>query len=181
MEKWDEWQKVYLHGTLVIWPPEEVREIVNHQRKVYDPKSAATCETHITLTQPLLNPLVEKDLDMIRKIVGRFKTFDINYGPLKSFLPYPCIWYEIQPVEKILAIREALHKTKIFNLSLKHTDDFIPHMTITEGLSGPEVNEALLEQLKLESYSGTFKCRDVTLIIPDEKFHFWVKERFLLE
>ncbi len=61
MDHWEEWQKVYQYGTRVIWPPAEVREIVNHQREKYDPVSASFCGAHITLTQPLLNPLSDAE------------------------------------------------------------------------------------------------------------------------
>ncbi len=50
MDHWEEWQKVCQHGTMVIWPPAEVREIVSHQREKYDPVSASFCGAHITLT-----------------------------------------------------------------------------------------------------------------------------------
>jgi len=180
MDYWEDWQKVYQHGIMVIWPPDEIRKIVNAQRRAFDPESAAVCETHITLTQPLLNPLNDSERKQIQEIVRGFTAFDIQYGPVKSFLPYPCIWYEIQPVSKILDLREALHQTGFFNLSLRHTDGFIPHMTITEGLSGPAVDETLLGIIEAESKPGSFICQEITFIIPDEAFCFKVTDRLSL-
>ena len=179
-DDWEKWQKVYQHGTLVVWPPDDIRTIVNIQRKAYDPISAAVCETHITLTQPLLNPLIDTEWEHIQEIVSGFPAFEIQYGPLKSFLPYPCIWYEIQPVTKILDLRKALHQTGFFNLSLRHTEGFIPHMTITEGLSGPVVDEKLLSILQKESNRGSFICQDAAYLIPDERFCFGVGKRISL-
>ena len=181
MEHWEEWQKVYQHGTIVILPPDGVREIVNHQRDKYDPVSAAICDAHITLTQPLLNPLSDTEWGNIQDILIRFPAFEIQYGPIKSFLPYPCIWYEIQPEDKVLDQRRALHQTGYFNLSLKHTDDFIPHMTITEGLSGPPVDEELLTELQEQSSQGSFICHDVAFIVPEESFCFGVVKRISLD
>lgn len=47
-------------------------------------------------------------------------------------------------------------------------------MTITEGLSGPTVDEKLFNQLQGESCQGTFLCQQLTHIVPDEKFYFQV-------
>jgi 2'-5' RNA ligase len=176
MEHWEEWQKVYQFGTLVIWPADHVREIINNQRQEFDPKSAAICEAHITLTQPLIHPLDEHEWKEVQTTASQFLSFEIRYGPLKSFLPYPCIWYEVQPVERILEIREALHKTGFFDLSQPHTRGFIPHMTITEGLSGPAVDESLFAELQKQSHPGSFTCSQIAFIRPDEKFSFSVHE-----
>ncbi len=55
MENWQDWQKPYQHGMMVIWPPAAVRKTVNQQRESLDPLSASYCEAHISLTQPLIN------------------------------------------------------------------------------------------------------------------------------
>jgi 2'-5' RNA ligase len=178
VEDWEDWQKVYQYGTLVIWPPDQVRKAVNRQRETYDPDSAAICEAHITLTQPLLDSLTESGLEIIQEVAGGFQAFEIHYGPLRSFLPYPCIWYEIQPAEKVLTMREALHQTGLFNLSLEHTEGFIPHMTITEGLSGPAVNERLLVELQEQSLVGSFLCSEAVWILPDKTFSFKIQKHF---
>ena len=172
MKDWQEWQEPYQFGTIVILPPVEIRSVVNNQREVYDPASLSICETHITVTQPLLRNLSEAEWDHVKHIVESFNRFQIEYGPLNSFLPYPCIWYEIRPIEKVLEIRQTLHQTGFFNLDLPHTDDFIPHMTITEGLSGPTVDEDLLNKLQEESNSETFQCQELVHIAPDPDFRF---------
>ena len=174
MEFWENWQKPYQFGTIVIWPPVDIRELVNNQRQEYDPVSLSYCESHITVTQPLKRFLLDGEWDQILDLVKQFNSFDIVYGPLNSFLPYPCIWYEIEPTNKILQIRNVLHETGLFNTSLKYTDDFIPHMTITEGISGPTVNEKLLEQLTGESKTGSFYCDELAYIVPNKHFLFQV-------
>ena len=180
MDHWEEWQKVYQYGTLVIWPPDTVRDVVSRQREEFDPKSASICQAHITLTQPLLQPLDSSKSNELSRIASTFHPFEVRYGPLKSFLPYPCIWYNIHPVNEILEIREALHRTGFFDLSLPHTEGFIPHMTITEGLSGPEVNERLLEDLQARSRPGKFIFSEITLIKPDEEFSFNAQRKYAL-
>jgi len=174
MDNWEDWQKPYQYGTIVIWPPDEIREIVNAQREAYDPISQSICEAHITVTQTFSKFLSDGEWDSLFRLLNGYDPFEIEYGPLKSFLPYPCLWYEIQPKEKVLELRSALHNTGFFNLDLKYTEGFIPHMTITEGLSGPSVDESLLAALQRESSSGTFVCKELAYIVPDDRFCFRV-------
>ena len=172
MDSRQDWQKPYQFGTIVIWPPDEVRVVVNKQREENDPLSQSYCEAHISVTQPLLKNLSGSEWNQVLSVVKDFRSFQINFGPLNSFLPYPCIWYEIEPRERILELRQALHMTGFFNLTLPHTEDFIPHMTITEGLSGPTVDESLFKQLQKESRQGKFFCQGLAYIVPDQGFCF---------
>lgn len=178
MAEWSGWQRSYAFGMCVIWLPELVRGTVNVLRQRYDPASQAICEAHITLTQPFLRQPQKDDLELLARIAADFAPFEIHYGPLNSFFPYPCIWLEVRPVKQILSLRRALHNTGLFDLSLPHTDDFVPHMTITEGLSGPEVNHELLESMRPEVAGGSFTCTGFVHIVPDPNFHFEVQRTF---
>jgi 2'-5' RNA ligase len=172
MEEWEEWQRDFVHGTFVIWPPDPVRNVVNRLRERYDPISQRICEAHITLTQPFLRPASERDWQEMRKIVSGFEPFAISYGPLNTFLPYPCIYFEIHPAPKVLALRSALHAMVLFNLELPHTDDFIPHMSINDGRPDAERTLEIFETLKSSVPGGSFKCAEITYIKPDASFHF---------
>jgi 2'-5' RNA ligase len=172
MDNWPIWGKRFQPGLFIIQPPEDVSSIVNGQRKMYDPLSQSYIGAHITVTQPFLKEPTTSEWDLLGGILKEFLPFEIHYGPLKSFLPYPCIWYEIQPAVKILKIRSALHQTGLFNLQEGYIEDFIPHMTITEGQSGPEVTTVLLDKLQKESQPGSFLCEELTLSKPDQDFHF---------
>jgi len=175
MERWEDWQKPYEHGTIVIWPPDEVRAIVNAQRQANDPLSQSYCETHISVTQPLLREPSIEQWSMLEDVAHSKEPFKIRYGPLQSFLPYPCIWYQVEPAGKVLDLRSALHQTSLFNVEMKHPANFIPHMTITEGLSGPDVTENLLVALQSESGCGRFTVRALAWIVPDSVFHFSIR------
>jgi len=175
MNSWEDWQKPYKFGTLVIWPPDALREIVNLQRERIDPVSESYCEAHISVTQPFSKYLDDEEWDRLETILSSIVSFEISYGPLKTFFPYPCIWYEIQPAEKILEIRDVLHQTNYFNLDMEHPKNFIPHMTITEGLSGPEVDDKLFHMLQQESGKGSFQCLGLSYIVPNKDFKFQVK------
>ena len=172
MGSWPDWGKPYKPGLFIIQPPDHVSAIVDAQRKVYDPVSQNTISAHITLTQPLLNDPTESDWALFVQALSKIQPFEIHYGPIKSFLPYPCIWYDVQPAEQVLEMRSSLHQTGLFNLQEGYIKDFIPHMTITEGRSGPEVTPTLLEKLQNESQPGTFLCKELVLSVPDQNFHF---------
>jgi 2'-5' RNA ligase len=181
MEDWADWQKNYVHGTFVIWPPDPVRRVVNRLRQEYDPVSQAICETHVTLTQPFLRQPDDAEWATLYRIVAGFDPFEITYGPLNNFFPYPCIWFEIHPSQKLLEIRHALHQTGLFNLDLPHTDDFIPHMTITESLSDIEATQGMFERLSSKVSGGSFTCSSVAYITPNPDFHFHVEQELWLK
>lgn len=174
MEDWADWQKDFKYGTFVIWPPDPVREVVNRLRERYDPLSQRICEAHITLTQPFLRRPAELDWDQLETIVSGFAPFTIRYGPLNTFLPYPCIYYEIHPSARVKALRAALHETGLFNLDRPHTDDFVPHMTINDGRPDAARTQEIFDALRTSVSDGAFECREIAFILPDSGFHFEV-------
>ena len=175
MKNWLSWQKSYVHGALTIWPPDEVRDYVNRIRKRHDPESFRICEAHITLTQPFCHPPVDNVWDQLQRTVSSFSSFDINWGSLNTFLPYPCLYFEISPRQPLRELRHALHQTGLFNLSLPHSeDDFVPHMSITDGFPSVEKTQQLFDSLKDSVEHGTFRCQNVVYIKPDRRFHFRV-------
>ena len=171
---WQPWQQTYKHGMLAIWPPDAERQYLNAVRSANDPVSQRICEAHITLTQPFLAEPSEDTWVGISHALSKHDPFELHYGPVRSFLPAPVIWLEIQPSSTILALRNALHDTGAFDLTLPHTDDFVVHMTLTEGLSGNEVDVALLNRLRSEVDSGSFTCHEVVYLLPDSEFRFSV-------
>jgi 2'-5' RNA ligase len=180
MDKWPTWGKRFGPGLFIIQPPESIRKIVDSQRETYDPLSQSYIGTHITVTQPFQNTPTEPEWELILPVLERFQPFEIHYGPLKSFLPYPCIWYDVQPAAVVLDIREALHQTGLFNLQEGYIEDFIPHMTITEGQSGPEVTPELLNKIQKESQTGSFLCEELVYSAPEIDFRFSALKAFPL-
>jgi 2'-5' RNA ligase len=173
--RWEAWQLPYRHGTLAIWPPQVVRDYVNRFRQKLDPISDGYAEAHITLTQPFRAPVTEHVIDHVRSILAAEKPFSIAYGPLRSFFPAPVLWLDVHPRERALKLRHELHATGLFDLSLPHTDDFVPHMTLTEGLSGTPVNDALFRELAPSVEGGTFTCDGIAFIRPNARFRFEVE------
>lgn len=169
---WEPWQLPYRHGTLVIWPPQEVRNYVNQLRERLDPISHRYAEAHITLTQPFREPVTDSVIAKVQAVLDSEKSFAIAYGPLRSFLPSPVLWLDVQPSDRILRLRQKLHAIGVFDLSLPHTDDFRPHMTITEGLSGVPVDDELFRMLEPSISSGSFNCGSIAYIRPNDEFRF---------
>ena len=181
MDAWLEWQRNYRHGTFVIWPPSDVRRRINPLRRRYDPESQRICEAHITLTQPLLRAPTPADWDALRAAVAPCSPFTMRYGPLDTFLPYPCIYLRIEPADRVLALRAAMHKTGLCDLSLPYSDGFVPHMSLTDGYPDAAATQALYDELSRgEPLIGDFDCRDVAYIVPDERFCFHVRRRLPL-
>lgn len=170
-----DFQRTCAHGTLVLWPPDAVREPVNQLRQRYDPASQAVCDAHITLTQPLLAEPSPADWQTIETALANFGPFDLSYGPLRSFLPYPCVYLEIGPRETTMQLRTALYDTGLFNLSLPFSDDsFIPHMSITDGAPDEPQTRSILTALAGSEPRGHFLCDRIAYIRPDADFHFEV-------
>lgn len=177
---WTDWQRNYLPGLFVIWPPDALREAVNRLRAAYDPVSQLTIEAHITLSQPFLSMPTEKEWAVLAQIVAGFKPFEIRYGPVDTFFPSPVIYLAIQPQESVLALRQALHDTGLFNLTLPFTEGFVPHMTITEGRSQRPVDEQALAEIRAQAPSGTFLLSEIAHVVPDKHFHLESKKRLRL-
>lgn len=178
---WPEWQLKYLPGLFVIWPPNAVRQAVNGLRRSYDPQSQATIEAHITLTQPFLARPGDEEWTSLTQIVADFEPFEIKYGPVDTFFPNPVIYLAVEPRARLLALRQALHETGLFNLALPYTDDFVPHMTIAEGRSSDrEVDKLMLAEVRARAPSGTFLLDEIVYSAPDERFHFEINKRLML-
>lgn len=169
----DDWKKDFIYGTLLIWPSDSVRNSVNALRTKYDPESQQVCDAHITLTQPFLNQPSDEDWQEIHSVLAQHTSFDIHYGPIEVFGSSPVVKFDIVPKEKILALRNALHATQLFNLALPFTEGFIPHMTISEhGFSDLEEAKQAASTLNSSYQSGSFTCAEIAYVKPDDTFHF---------
>lgn len=181
--QWTEWQKGYRHGAIMIWPPESVRAEINPLRARYCSIAHSYCETHISLTQPLLRPLDAANWTRLEQIVAGFQPFTIHYGPLRTWSEGRIIYFAIEPAETILDIRDVLHQTGLFDLDRPFTEGFVPHMTIQEGYAegtegadvvDAEQGRARYHELKGTLTGGSFICTRLTYLVPDPRFHFEV-------
>ncbi len=177
-----ELQHLYRNGALVIWPPDEVRATVGALRQRYDPASQAICDAHITLTQPFRREPASEDLAAIEHVVAHEKQVEIDYGPVATFLPYPCVYLRVEPDQQIRTLRGGLHDLGMFNLTLPFSDpaEFIPHMSITDGYPDPEQTRWIVDALRGSEPEGAFWLSEIVWIRPDDQFHIEVVMTFAL-
>jgi 2'-5' RNA ligase len=173
---WEEWQKEYRYGVILIVPPDPPLGQVDELRARYDPIGQEICRTHISLTVPLMREIGEADWAELQKIAAGIKPVNIYYGPLTSFLPdSACIFLAIEPKRELEKIVARIERAAVFNGAPSRKLPFIPHMTITEfvGLEkSTEKIKDLMEELKDFALTGSFLCEGLSYMVPDVNFHF---------
>lgn len=168
---WEWWQKVYKYGSFFIFPPKGIIEPIDELRQKYDPESASYCQAHISLSEPLKSPLTEDQLQELKSVLSSMEPFEIHYGPLRSFPPYPGVTYAIQPEDKFMKLRSLVHSTFIFkDTPLKHAH-IAPHMTIAEFITLKRTNQ-LLKELTGNVPEGIFLCDSIEYAVPNSDFSF---------
>ncbi|MGH9175786.1 MAG: 2'-5' RNA ligase family protein [Vicinamibacterales bacterium] len=172
---WGDWRDRYVHGMFIIWPPDDVRSPINALRERFDPDSAAICEAHITLTQPFVDSPSDDDWSTLKQIVAAYQPIDIVYGTVKTFLPYPCLYLEVEPVVAFTRLHEALQGCGLFHPAPSNHERCVPHLTILENTMTAEETARLASELQESAPSGTFVCREIAFIVPDDQFHFAVE------
>ncbi len=170
-EGWEEWMLEYRYGAFYIFPPDSVIGPIDALRQTYDPKSAGYCQAHISLSEPLQGPLTEAQIQELRTSLRTMPPFDISYGPLRSFPPYPGVVYSIQPEDKLQGLRSLVHATSLFAGASLRRMDIPPHMTIAEFITR-ERTEELLAELQGKVPEGTFRCDAIEYAIPNHSFYF---------
>jgi hypothetical protein len=111
---WQDWQKAYRYGVLLIFPPDPPLTQVNALRAQYDPQSQAVCDAHISLTVPLPRAMSDGHWQELESIVSAIETFTIEYGPLINYPPNPGVCLAIGPQDKQDNLRIALEAAPVF-------------------------------------------------------------------
>jgi len=175
--KWEAWQEEYAFGAFFIFPPEDLRESVDSLRRLHDPASAAFCQAHVSLTEPLRSGLDERQVGEIRELLSSLQRFTVAYGPMRGFAPHPGIALAIRPEESVRSLRDAIHSTSAFEGAVLKRAEIPPHMTVAEFIT-IEQSAELLNELAGVIPPGTFECNEVVLAAPDADFHFHESGRF---
>lgn len=179
-ESWEAWKKPYRYGTLALYPPQPIRDYLNNFRTELDPVSAGFSEAHISLTQPFSVAVTREVTEAVETVLREEGAFDVSFGPVRCFLPSPVIYLEVQPHQHIMELRRKLHGLGMFDLSLPHTDDFVPHLTLTEGFSGATVDDDLFRTLQQQVTGGSFTCDSISHLVPNKDFRFEANQAFAL-
>jgi 2'-5' RNA ligase len=171
MSGWQRWQEEYRYGAFFIFPPTGIIEPVDELRRRYDPRPANAAQAHVSLSEPLLGPLTQVQLNELTGVLASIQPFQVHYGPLRSFPPYPGVTYAISPEEPFIALRTAIHATSMFTSSPLSRRDIPPHMTIAEFIS-LEDTERLLVSLSGKVPEGDWLVDAVEYAVPDRQVHF---------
>ena len=169
---WEPWMHEYRYGLILIMPPPEVMAFVDELRARYDPRSASHCQAHISLSEPLPRPLTPELLEEVRGILAGIEPFEITYGPLRTFPPYPGVTYRVEPEERFFALRRSVEGASLFQGSEFKRSGRKPHMTIAEFLPDIEASERLREELQGKVPEGSFLCDRLEYIVPNRDFWF---------
>lgn len=169
--RWEEWQRDYRLGLILIMPPEEVAKPINALRSKYDPKAYASCHAHITLSDPLgLEMTAGRDAE-IRRVLSAVEPFMLYFDEAHASRERGGVAYPIRPREPIDALRAALHQASVFCRKPYWTRNIAPHMTIAEFVTIEE-SWRILEEIKGVAPIGSFLCDRLEFIVPDINMRF---------
>ena len=116
MLRWEDWQRDYRLGLILVMPPEQVSRQIDAMRARYDPRSHSICSTHISLTDPLCSEMTPGLEGEIRFILDRIKPFTLHYGKPHASNEHSGIACPITPQEPIDDLKEALHESAAFEV-----------------------------------------------------------------
>ncbi len=176
---WEDWQRDYRLGLILIMPPLEVSKQIDPLRKKYDPRSFACCSTHVSVSDPLRYEMTPELYKEISNILSKITPFTLCYDKPQASEEHPGVAYPIRPQEPINELRRVLHTSSAFARVAYRRRNIAAHMTIAEFIS-IEDGLKLCAQLQDSTPSGSFLCDRLEFIVPDENFHFQIKETFFL-
>jgi len=177
--KWEDWQRDYRLGLILIMPPEEVARQINPLRAKYDPHAFAICPTHVPLSDPLQREMTPETENEIRRILCSIQPFTLYFDDLYASPDYSGVIYPIRPKEPIDALKIALNTASVFGGETYYRRSIPPHMTIAEFIS-IEDGLKLCAQLKNSAPRGSFVCDRLEFVVPNDNFHFQKKLTFFL-
>ena len=176
---WEGWQREYKYGAFYIFPPPGIIEQIDQLRRKYDPKSDSYCHAQINLSEPLRTPLTDDQVQELRDALSSIEPFEIHYGPLRGFPPYPGAVYFITPEDMFMRLRSCIHETSLFKGQQLTRENINPHMTIAEFITIQRTHE-LLEEMSGKVPDGAFLCSAIECAFPNHGFYFERVLRFPL-
>jgi 2'-5' RNA ligase len=177
MSRWEDWQREYKYGVILIIPPDPPYSKMETLRRTYDPKGQAICGPHISVTVPIPRALSDANWYELKSIAAGIKPFTVKYGPLINYLPHPGVCLAIEPLDVLDELRTTLESAAAFKGAPPRRYPFSPHMTIAEYITVDETTD-LMVKLKDSAPSGSFFCTSLSYVVPDNYFHFTERWRF---
>jgi hypothetical protein len=176
---WESWQQPYQFGAFYIFPSDEVRYYVDGLRQRHDPRSAAICTAHVSVSEPLPRAVTAEDLAEAATALKSVDPFRLSFSDLHSTTPYPGVVYAIEPADAVRALRDLLHSGSLFSDADLNGADISPHMTVAEFIT---VEESLALEAELTGHvlEDSWVCSDLVYAVPDDSFTFHVVTRLPL-
>ncbi len=172
---WHPWQRAYRYGALVIKPPPELASVLDPIRMRLDPESAGRVGAHVTLTPPFAAVPSSADEERIEIAVRSAASMRLRLDPPTRFSGSSVVYLPVLPRQGVDELRSALLTTGLFRPDLPHTNDFVPHLTLSE--FGPSPTAALAADVP-DREAMSFVVTAVAWVVPDESFRFTVRRTF---
>jgi len=169
--KWEDWQKDYRLGLILIMPPREVSRLIDPLRSKYDPKAFHSCPTHISISDPLRLEMTQELDEEITGILSSVDPFTLYYDKPKASRRHAGVAYPITPQEPIDELKRKLHQAAIFEGKVYGRRDIPAHMTIAEFVTIEE-SWRICEEIQDIAPSGSFLCNQLEFIVPDINMQF---------
>ncbi len=177
--KWEDWQRDYRLGLILIMPPKEVSQQIDPLRAKHDPRAFAICPTHISVSDPLRREMTPELDQEIRNILSKVSPFTLHYDKPHASTEHAGVGYPIRPQKPIDELKRILHTASVFADEVYRRRNIPPHMTIAEFISIQDSLE-LCAQLQDSAPKGSFLCDRLEFIVPDKDFHFQRQGTFFL-
>ena len=176
---WEDWQRDYRLGLILIVPPPMVSTLIDSLRAEYDPLSAAICQSHVSVSDPLDCEMTRSIHSEIQRALASITPFQLNYGTPHASEDRPGIACPVFPQAPIDRLKRALHSTSAFSRKEYKRRHIPAHMTIAEFLSN-EDSTILCDELQKTVKGGTFLCDRLHFMVPDNRFRFKTSSTFYL-
>ena len=175
---WDEGQRAYRFGVILIMPPEPIFSQVNELRARYDPISQTCCDAHISLTMPLPRAPTDAQWAEIEAVTSSMRP--LRYLRAADDLPAaPGRRPKIEPQSEIDLLRIGLEACSAFSGMAPRRYPFSAHMTIAEFITIQRTN-ALMIELNDAVECGSFRCDGVSHAVPDFELSLLGMSKFLV-
>jgi len=168
---WEDWQRDYRLGVILILPPPEVSRAIDMLRRRHDPRAFRIAPAHISVSDPLQLEMTPRLDQEVREILRDTEPFTLHYDAPHASMEHPGVAYPITPQEPIDDLKQALHRAAAFAGKVYRRRDIPAHMTIAEFISIDD-GFRLCDQLRETAPSGSFLCDRLALVVPDADFRF---------
>lgn len=169
--EWEDWQRDYRLGLILIMPPVDVAKQIDALREEHDPRSHAICPTHISVSDPLRREMTSAFIGEIQMILAGIEPFTLYYDQPHASPDHAGVAYPITPQEPIDELKNSLHQASVFEGEVYQRRDIPAHMTIAEFITIDDSHK-LCSALRPTAPSGSFLCDRLEFIVPDERFRF---------